>query len=197
MSAYKHSSGPIQRQEGWVLIIGLVILAMLSTLGISLMRSTQLEEKMSGASREINLSFQAAESALRDAEAFIEAQTAITVFDTTGNGIYSANDDEQDVFDPASWIDAHSKSYGSHGSNADLAGVGRQPRYMIKKIEVTTSSNKVNDCVAVDDPDACPDTEATSVIFRITARGTGGSGYKDGDTPSSQRLLRTHYGKSF
>ena len=88
MTVAMQSPGSVQRQEGWVLIIGLVILAMLSTLGISLMRSTQLEEKMAGASREINLSFQAAESALRDAEAFIEEQTAITVFDTTGNGIY-------------------------------------------------------------------------------------------------------------
>ena len=185
MTVAMQSPGSVQRQEGWVLIIGLVILAMLSTLGISLMRSTQLEEKMAGASREINLSFQAAESALRDAEAFIEAQTAITVFDTTGNGIYSANDDEQDVFDPASWIDAHSKSYGSHGSNADLAGVGRQPRYMIKKVGESGGEGSLN-------IGGYGETDLTqkSVIYRITARGTGGN-------DSTQTVLRSHYARAY
>tara|TARA_B100001123_G_C15176927_1_gene973707 strand:+ start:670 stop:1260 length:591 start_codon:yes stop_codon:yes gene_type:complete len=196
MATDKHSSGPIQRQEGWVLIIGLVLLAMLSTLGISLMQNTRLEEKMASASREINLSFQAAETAIREAEAYIEAQSDVAVFDNTGLGIYAKDDDEQDVFDPASWIDDHSKSYGFHGSNAALEGVGRQPRYMIKKIEVTVTKKK-DDCVAVDDPDACPETESTSVIFRITARGTGGSEHNPGERPSSQTLLRTYYGKSF
>ena len=114
MATDKHSSGPIQRQEGWVLIIGLVLLAMLSTLGISLMQNTRLEEKMASASREINLSFQAAETAIREAEAFIEAQSNVAVFDNTGDGLYATDDDEQDVFDPASWTDDHSKYYGKY-----------------------------------------------------------------------------------
>ena len=89
MSTDKQSSGPTPRQEGWVLIIGLVLMAMLSTLGISLMQNTRLEEKMVSASREISLSFQAAESAIREAEAYIEAQSDGTVFDKTEKGIYS------------------------------------------------------------------------------------------------------------
>ena len=196
MATDKHSSGPIQRQEGWVLIIGLVLLAMLSTLGISLMQNTRMEEKMASASREINLSFQAAETAIREAEAFIEAQSNVAVFDNTGDGLYATDDDEQDVFDPASWTDDHSKSYGFHGSNAALEGVGRQPRYMIKKIEVTITQEQKK-CAGIDDEENCPETESTSVIFRITARGTGGSEHNPGERPSSQTLLRTYYGKSF
>ena len=196
MSTDKQASGPTPRQEGWVLIIGLVLMAMLSTLGISLMQNTRLEEKMVSASREINLSFQAAESAIREAEAYIEAQSDGTVFDKTEKGIYSGADDEEDIFDPDSWTDTHSIAYGTYGLNSDLIGIGVQPRYMIKKIEVTVTKKK-DDCVAVDDPDACPETESTSVIFRITARGTGGSEHNPGERPSSQTLLRTYYGKSF
>ena len=191
------STGPTSRQEGWVLIIGLVLLAMLSTLGLSLMQNTRLEEKMVSASREINLSFQAAESAIREAEAYIEAQSDGTVFDKTEKGIYSGADDEEDIFDPDSWTDTHSIAYGTYGLNSDLIGIGVQPRYMIKKMVVTTNSSTGGDCVAVDDPDACPETTSSSTIFRITARGTGGTSHGTGERPSGQTLLRTFYGKSF
>ena len=197
MSTDKQSSGPTPRQEGWVLIIGLVLMAMLSTLGISLMQNTRLEEKMVSASREINLSFQAAESAIREAEAYIEAQSDGTVFDKTEKGIYSADDDEEDIFDPASWTDTHSIAYGTYGSNEDLIGIGVQPRYMIKKIKVTTDSSKEKDCPEVDKKKCPATTKSTSVIFRITARGTGGTSHGTGERPSGQTLLRTFYGKSF
>ena len=44
-------------QRGWVLIIGLMVLVMLTIIAMALMRTTLLEEKMAGASRDINLSF--------------------------------------------------------------------------------------------------------------------------------------------
>ena len=56
-------------QQGWVLVIGLVVLVMLTLIAMALMRTTLLEEKMAGASRDINLSFEAAEAGLRGAEA--------------------------------------------------------------------------------------------------------------------------------
>ena len=52
-------------QQGWVLVIGLVVLVMLTLIAMALMRTTLLEEKMAGASRDINLSFEAAEAGLR------------------------------------------------------------------------------------------------------------------------------------
>ena len=54
-------------QEGFVLIVGLVILGLLTMLALSSMRDTTMQEKMAGASRDSGLAFQAAESALRDA----------------------------------------------------------------------------------------------------------------------------------
>ena len=73
MKAASETSGQ-SSQQGWVLIIGLMVLVMLTIIAMALMRTTLLEEKMAGASRDINLSFEAAEVGLRGAETFIESQ---------------------------------------------------------------------------------------------------------------------------
>ena len=67
-------------QEGFVLIVGLVILGLLTMLALSSMRDTPMQEKRAGASRDSGLAFQAAESALRDAENCITGTTANCAF---------------------------------------------------------------------------------------------------------------------
>ena len=62
------------RQKGAVLIFCLVFLAILTMLGVSGMESTILEERMSGNMRDYTLAFQAAESALKNAEAWLVGQ---------------------------------------------------------------------------------------------------------------------------
>ena len=104
---------------------------------------------MAGATRHVNLSFQAAESALRAAEIFIESKTDESDFNSlvVTNGIYSRTKDEPDnLFNPEVWIDPHSKAI-----DLALQGVASPPRYMIKKLI------------------GCNPT-----VFRVTARGTGG-----------------------
>jgi type IV pilus assembly protein PilX len=58
-----------RRQDGAVLVVGLIILVILTLLGVQAMRSNVLQERMAGNMRERNLAFQAAESALRLGEA--------------------------------------------------------------------------------------------------------------------------------
>ena len=89
---------PAQRhQQGWVLIIGLLVLVMLTIIAMALMRTTLLEEKMAGASRDINLSFEAAEVGLRGAETFIESQVDDSVFTATGAGLYAQGTSSSDL----------------------------------------------------------------------------------------------------
>ena len=95
-SIHKNLNYP-DNQRGWVLVVGLVILVMLTILSMALMKTTRLEEKMAGATRDMNLSFQAAETALRAAEIFIESQTDASLHDAPlewVNGIYGQTDDE-------------------------------------------------------------------------------------------------------
>ena len=77
-------------QEGFVLIVGLVILGLLTMLALSSMRDTTMQEKMAGASRDSGLAFQAAESALRDAENCITGTTAGCAFDAAANDAHFA-----------------------------------------------------------------------------------------------------------
>ena len=58
-----------QDQQGMVLVVSLLILLIIMLLGLSSMRSAGLEERMSGNQFDKNYTFEAAEAALREAEA--------------------------------------------------------------------------------------------------------------------------------
>ena len=170
-------------QRGWVLVVGLVILVMLTILSMALMKTTRLEEKMAGATRDMNLSFQAAETALRAAESFIEAQTLESVFDsnTLEDEIYSQTEDEPENLFTIDWNDANSKAMFADEDEA-LQGVTLSPRYMIKKLKKIGSNLTIT---GYGDDDAPRPT-----VFRVTVRGTGG-------TNNRATLLRSHYSKVF
>ncbi|HEY7759424.1 MAG TPA: PilX N-terminal domain-containing pilus assembly protein [Burkholderiales bacterium] len=57
-----------RRQRGAILIISLMFLVVLTMLALTTMGGITLEERMSGQYRDLNVAFQSAESALRDAE---------------------------------------------------------------------------------------------------------------------------------
>ena len=173
----KHPSN----QQGWVLVVGLVILVMLTMLSIGLMKTTRLEEKMAGATRDMNLSFQAAETALREAEHFIESQTFESIFDSdiAEDAIYNQKEDEPEDLFTLDWDDTNSKAI-----TGTLIGVTTSPRYMIKKLKKVGGNNLT--ITGYGDDDATP----RPTIFRVTVRGTGGSNNR-------ATLLRSHYSKAF
>jgi len=59
-------------QQGGVLIVSLILLLILTIVGVSGMKMTSLEERMSGNYKDHEMAFQAAEAALVEAENFIE-----------------------------------------------------------------------------------------------------------------------------
>lgn len=170
-------------QQGWVLVIGLVVLVMLTLIAMALMRTTLLEEKMAGASRDINLSFEAAEAGLRGAEAFIESQADDSAFTATGSGLYAQGTSASHL-EPApfgtNWDNDNSRVLSSTPT-----GVTSAPRYMIKKVGESGGEGSLN-------IGGYGETDLTqkSVIYRITARGTGGS-------DSTQTILRSHYARAY
>ncbi len=179
-STYSHGG---HKQRGWVLVIGLVVLVMLSIIAIALMRTTLLEEKMAGATRDINLSFEAAEAGLRGAEIFIEAQPDDSLFATTGTGIYAQGTDpgntEPNAF-LATWNATNSRILASAPT-----GVTTAPRYMIKKVGESGDEGSLNLGGYGE-----TDLSQKSVIYRITARGTGGN-------DNTQTVLRSHYARAY
>lgn len=83
-----------QRQRGVVLLVGLVVLLVLSLLALGSIRSTTLEERMTGNSQDQQIAFQVAEAALREAEAIL-GQPMLPAFVAVGSigaaGFYLAD----------------------------------------------------------------------------------------------------------
>ena len=67
--------GAKHTQRGTALVMTLVILLLLTMLGITAINTSTLEERMAGNTKDQNLSFQAAETALRAAEAWVTSTT--------------------------------------------------------------------------------------------------------------------------
>lgn len=64
---------PVRAQRGVALLVVLLLLLIITLLGLSSMRGALLEERMSGSLYDRSLMFQAAESALREAETRVAA----------------------------------------------------------------------------------------------------------------------------
>ncbi|HHW4679949.1 MAG TPA: pilus assembly PilX family protein [Xylella taiwanensis] len=64
------------KQRGISLIVILLLLLVMTLIGLAVLRTTVLQERMSANLRDRSLSFQTAEAALRDAEEFIRTENA-------------------------------------------------------------------------------------------------------------------------
>lgn len=175
----KHSfAKPIEDGErGSALIVSLLILIVLSMLGLTAVRTTTLEEKMAGNLRDDDLAFQAAESALRDAEAFVESVVSTNAFNDSG-GLYSQATPDPDYFASTSWSSGNSRAY-----SGAIAGVKTQPRYIVKYLGVVPTPGGALNIGGYGNGQA-----GSLNAFRITAQGTGGR-----DT--TQVVLQEYYGR--
>jgi type IV pilus assembly protein PilX len=184
-----------RRQQGAILVIALLFLVLLTIIGISSISSVTLEERMAGNLREQTTAFQAAESALRDAEIDLQADiggtgnrdpmtvaanfanlcnTAFT-FGVCAQPAAPAGTWQTEIVTASAWnwTDTNKTvAYGTYTGAAPVAGVVRQPRYVIEYLQEK------------DDGTTLPPTR----YFRITARGWGAS---DTSTVTLQTIYRT------
>ena len=128
------------------------------------------------------MAFQAAESALRDAEDFLDGVTSIVSFTNAGNnGLWTV----ADLGDPARW-DAAGVWTGTNSivANTAITGVFDQPRFII---EHAASVIREENAYLIEDPYGSSATDRIEV-FRVTALGVGG-------TANSRVLLQSAYGR--
>lgn len=127
------------RQGGAALIVSLTFLFVVTLLGVTAMQTSALEEKMAGNYRDANLAFQAAEAALRDAEADIPSRvTGLTGFDSScSNGLCDATSGLSEVWEDTT-KEANGVAFGTYtgATSLDTALVGCQPRYWIEGFRV-------------------------------------------------------------
>ena len=151
-----HPPSP-SRQLGATLLVAMIFLVILTLLGLSAMRVTTLEERMSGNARDHDLAFQAAESGLLSAEQYL----------------YNSDGSVKSI---GSFVPACTLGLCAQGSKPDwktydwaggsshvvatstIFGLASQPRYFIESVGQTiVNSASVN-------------------AFRITVLGTGAKG---------------------
>lgn len=150
---------PRHRQTGMALITGLIFMVVLTLLALAAMRTTTLEERMSGNARDRDLAFQAAEAALRAGEQAVSGATtpafalgtAYTPRIAAGTlSTYWQNTHPWATQSVAAW---------------QPAGTSAAPRFVIEEMPATACAGG---SLAVGPTPECG-------VYRVTARGVGRS----------------------
>jgi type IV pilus assembly protein PilX len=165
----------VNKQQGAVLIVGLIIMLLLTIIGLAAVRSSGMQELMAGNMRDRNLAFQAAEAGLREAEA--EAAKC-KVFD----GTKACYEDLNSTTPVQTWSEQNWKDKSAVATvTLDLS---KSPRFIIEKIkEEAAVAGSSGGCVELD-PSCAESGSAKSRFFRVTSLGYGG-------TENSQVILQT------
>jgi len=170
------SCGRYKNQRGVVLILALTILMVLTLVGVSAMKTSSLQERMSGNSRDYQVAFEAAEIALRAGEDYIKTISTTADFSSAGaNGKYVA----RIVTSPGAW-ELESNWTSGNTESVTLANVSQTPEFMVEILDSTYGQ--------IDS--LTPGGAATGVVslFRVTARGYG-------KNPNTRVMLQADFGK--
>ncbi len=125
-----------KKQQGAILVISLLILAVITMISLAGMRTATMEEKMASNIRDRSVAFQSAERGMLDAEAVILGFVNIAALNGT-NGLLGETDAEPDYFDPNTWTGTNSAvSPNPIPLEADGTTVSRTvtPRFVVKHI---------------------------------------------------------------
>ena len=169
-----------RNQTGVTLIVSLVILVAMTILGVTSLQSTRTEISMAGNLRELGLTFNAAETALSDAEAFVTTSISKTVYNDPTIGLYDDSVTDPEYGDPDTWLASQ-----EGGTTLDYS---YEPSLFIVKYLGDRSQNEVAAVNIGGYGSSQPGITVSN--FRITARGTGQSG-------NARRFLQSYYGKQF
>ncbi|MDE2090952.1 MAG: hypothetical protein KGJ08_03490 [Gammaproteobacteria bacterium] len=165
-------------QHGFVLVVALVLLLVLTVLGLAAAQSTSLEERMASNARNRDMAFQAAEAGLRAAESCLGAALTIcTTFsnNTAGTYLFDPNNPPPPSTPntplwavPGFWNNAGNVLSYTAITGSNLPGVAAQPEIIIEQLPAIAApgGNIGQQQFGGGSP--------TIQLYRITAFGTGG-----------------------
>lgn len=143
-------------QRGVALITGLIFMVVLTLLVVAAMRTTILEEKMAGNTRDVNLAFQSGEAALRAGERVLNG-ASLPAFTTAGP--YMTVDSRDDTY----WLSTHDWTTKSVVYGTKPTGTAAAPRFVIEELAAVPTAGFSKK--------AGPITELG--YYRVIARGVG------------------------
>jgi type IV pilus assembly protein PilX len=166
-------------QRGAVLLLTMVILILVTLLGVTAMKTSLLQEKMSGGNTDKGLAFQAAEMALRDAESHITTGLSSASPFSAGceAGLCLAPEDGSLAADTVDWDSDAVLAYGDGTGASDLGNVATQPRYIIEMLPRMPAP-----------PGESLSVKSKGTAYRITALGFGRQ-------PGTRVMLQTTFYK--
>lgn len=158
MRPFRRSGSPAGRQRGVSLVVVLVLLIATSLLGMAVLRSSAMQERMSANLRDRSLAFQAAESALRYAQEVVLAgsnwDTSVPTPDDCANASVCVVDPAVAFVPP--WRPVPAGSY-------DDERLPAPPEYWIEYLGTGPGRKGSCDTVPVS-------VDCQSPMFRVTAR---------------------------
>jgi len=150
------------RQRGAALVVGLIVLAMLSLMGVAAYMVATQEERMSGNTRDRIRAFEAAEASLRDCESLLGGFGTLPKFDGSQAGMHeAAAADQQQVYQAIDW-----RSGSVRVIPTAIPDVAVQPRCIVERIGE----------IELRDPTGArsgPQEVTIETIYRVTAMGYG------------------------
>ena len=171
-------------QKGAVLIVSLIILLMLTLIGLSAIQSTSLEEKMAGNYRDQNLSFQAAETTLREGEGWIAKQTSEPVLSSASCTSDCTVWDKDALFaalsansylDNSLWADSRAET-----ATTTIPGVAAAPKYFLELSSIKRDTLNIGQ----------QQDNTYQAFYGVVAEGIGG-------TANSRTILQSTYTRRF
>lgn len=171
-------------QSGAALAVSLIILLVLTLLVVSGTQDVVLQEKMTSAVRDANVSLAVSEAGIRDAEVFIESRTDLSDFKDNGDGgLYSLDNGPANYLASAAWND------GSKVRNAATTVSGLTAQYKVVDVDIINIA--AEDLTGINMMGYGQTTGGGDVnLFQVVSRATGNSG-------NAERVVMSYYGKRF
>jgi type IV pilus assembly protein PilX len=171
-----------EREQGFVLISSLMFMVVLTILGLSIMGTHTMEERMSGFFRDRQLALESAEAGLREAErdilygsrliagaqGFLDdcSSDGLCLPETDGSPIWADLEAADDAGFMRGEDSGKTVKYGTYSSPAstNLALVAAQPRYLIEVLTVVTAGTSIKTGFG---------PQSSTTIYRVTSVGFG------------------------
>ena len=168
-------------QKGAALFIVLIMLLVITIIGVSSMNDTLMQGKMSGAVQDSNVALQGVDTAVREAEAYLDSVTGSAHFNNT-NGLYDIGAGP-DCCTATTWSSTNSRAA------TKTAGLAVAPRYIIEEMGEVAGDTSGEYFATIENSDiGNTQNLGTITAYRIVARSTGASG-------NSQRIVESYYGE--
>lgn len=121
----------IQKQNGSALIIGLILIAVMTLIGVSALNISTQGEILTANQRNVDIALQATESAIREAERWVNSQITrpaeVSVCTTNPCNVWQANVLPSLASQSTSYWQTGARTY-----SGTIASASAQPRYFIE-----------------------------------------------------------------